>query len=295
MISSHWRTTSSGPFARAVIGVQLVLRFGWIRCVVVKGSPATRQPACTARHQARYPASYTKPPVEGPDCASCFPAAFRPPAFASWASCSRHGFRFPYGRPTTTHTGDGPDGVSTFHTHETRPGRAPPYPGSDGVHATVAECSVAACRFSTARPSSSWHHHPTQEVAVTRHQRWFTHVRPFGLPLACGPPVGAGRPWAFPRASHPAITGHARQGRDRSWTLTEVTSSTSRRTSNQRTSHNVRPRVATPSGRVARPRRALRQCQDVAEAGISVHHWDAVRRDSEVHFPCLLEPSRDNP
>ena len=123
------------------------------------------------------------------------------------------------------------------------------YPGSDGVHATVAECSVAACRFSTARPSSSWHHAPTQEVAVTRHQRWFTHVRPFGLPLACGPPVGAGHPWAFPRASHPAITGHARRGRDRSWTLTEVTSSTSRRTSNQRTTHNVRPRVATQRGR----------------------------------------------
>jgi hypothetical protein len=29
-----------------------------------------------------------------------FPAAFRPPAFASWASCSRRGFRSPHGRPT---------------------------------------------------------------------------------------------------------------------------------------------------------------------------------------------------
>ena len=29
-----------------------------------------------------------------------FPVAFRPPAFASWASCSRRGFRSPHGRPT---------------------------------------------------------------------------------------------------------------------------------------------------------------------------------------------------
>jgi hypothetical protein len=29
------------------------------------------------------------------------------------------------------------------------------YPGSGGVHATVESCSVAACRFSTARSSSS--------------------------------------------------------------------------------------------------------------------------------------------
>src|SRR6266487_433022 len=36
-------------------------------------------------------------------------------------------------------------------------------------------------------------------------------------------PVAPGRsrsPWAFPCASHPAVTGHARHGGDRSWTLT---------------------------------------------------------------------------
>src|SRR5262245_56121848 len=47
--------------------VQLALRFGWIRCFVITGSPATRQPAFAARHQARYPASYTRPTrLEGP-------------------------------------------------------------------------------------------------------------------------------------------------------------------------------------------------------------------------------------
>jgi hypothetical protein len=37
-------------------------------------------------------------------------------------------FRFPYGRPTTTPRCDGPDGVTTFHTHEIRPGRVPAIP-----------------------------------------------------------------------------------------------------------------------------------------------------------------------
>ena len=40
---------------------------------------------------------------------------------------------------------------------------------------------------------------------------------PSGLPLACGRPDGTGRPWAFPRASHPADQepDDARRGGDR--------------------------------------------------------------------------------
>ena len=55
---------------------------------------------------------------------SRFPAAFRPPAFASWASCSRQGIRLSLRsayrqRPQGA---TGPDAVSTFHTHEIRAG-----------------------------------------------------------------------------------------------------------------------------------------------------------------------------
>ena len=60
-----------------------------------------RQRAFAPGHQARYPASYTRPPAEEPGTPPCFPAAFRPPAFASWASCPAREFRPPYGRPTT--------------------------------------------------------------------------------------------------------------------------------------------------------------------------------------------------
>src|SRR5262249_60509845 len=56
-----------------------------------------------------------------------FPAAFRPPAFASWAPCPARGFRPHYSRPTATgaHTrtpAADPGRVYTFHTRETQTG-----------------------------------------------------------------------------------------------------------------------------------------------------------------------------
>src|SRR6266498_3310433 len=71
-------------------------------------------------------------------------------------------------------------------------------------------------------------HDPTWGVAVTRHHHWFTHVHPFGLPLTCCRPVGAGT-LGLPSGlrTRPLLTTHARGG-DRSRTLTGVTSSTSK-------------------------------------------------------------------
>ncbi len=52
-----------------------------------------------------------------------FPAAFRLPAFASWASCPARGFRPSHDRPTAPPAGSAdPSRVSMFRTHETRPG-----------------------------------------------------------------------------------------------------------------------------------------------------------------------------
>ena len=54
---------------------------------------------------------------------SRFPAAFRPPAFASWSSCARQGtgpsLRSAY---RSLLPGPDPDGVATFRAHELRPG-----------------------------------------------------------------------------------------------------------------------------------------------------------------------------
>jgi hypothetical protein len=55
---------------------------------------------------------------------SRFPAAFRPPAFTSWASCPAREFSPSYDRPTCPpflHRPDS-DEVSMFHTRETRLG-----------------------------------------------------------------------------------------------------------------------------------------------------------------------------
>src|SRR3954453_6715881 len=52
---------------------------------------------------------------------------------------------------------------------------------------------------------------------MTKPQQEFTCVRPFGLSLACGT-VMAGCSWAFPWASHLAVTSDARQGENRQWT-----------------------------------------------------------------------------
>jgi len=52
-----------------------------------------------------------------------FPAAFRPPAFASWASCPAQGLRPSYDRPTAPPAGGADPGeVSMFRTRETQLG-----------------------------------------------------------------------------------------------------------------------------------------------------------------------------
>jgi hypothetical protein len=66
-------------------------------------SPASRQRAFAPGHQARYPASHAAPPAEHRALRRGFPAAFRPPASASRASCPARGFRSSYDRPTAPH------------------------------------------------------------------------------------------------------------------------------------------------------------------------------------------------
>jgi hypothetical protein len=57
-----------------------------------------------------------------------FPAAFRPPAFASRVILSRQGVGPSSRSAYRTTIGPDPDGVSMFHTREIRPGWVPPTP-----------------------------------------------------------------------------------------------------------------------------------------------------------------------
>jgi hypothetical protein len=120
------------------------------------------------------------------DRSSCrrFPVTFQPPAFASWASCSRHGVklssRSAYRKMLRTVTGF-PRSTRVRH------GRVgcPLNPGGDGIHTTVDESSVVVCRLPAASlfvsPAPLSDPESCRDEASTR----VHHIHPFGLPLTC--------------------------------------------------------------------------------------------------------------
>ena len=123
----------------------------------------------------------------------------------------------PHGRLTEHAQGvPDPDGVTAFRTHELRPGWVPSIPRGR-------RCSPRPRRL----PGRRLPHHsgqslhpaalPTDRGSLNEASTRVHAIRPSGLPLACGRPDGTGRPWAFPRASHPADQepDDARQGGDR--------------------------------------------------------------------------------
>jgi hypothetical protein len=157
-IASQSRPSSSGPFTVTVSN--LPFGSGGSGTFSFKGSPATRQPAFAAGHQARYPASYTRPHrLEGPatdGSAFLLPFGYRHSLLGRPVPAT--GFRLPHGRPTTTPAIPGvvdPTGFPRSARMRYDRVGCQLYPGSSGVHATVDPSSVAACRFSTARSLSS--------------------------------------------------------------------------------------------------------------------------------------------
>ena len=105
-----------------------------------------------------------------------------------------------------------PNGVSTFHTSEIRPGWVPPkLRDGDALPADVG-CSAGACRFTTASPAPHWFF-PSAGLTITKHHQGFTHVHPSGLPLACSSRMER-EPLGFSSGLHtpPLPATHARVG-----------------------------------------------------------------------------------
>ena len=151
-------------------------------------------------HQARYPASYPAASGEGPGMRPRFPAAFRLPAFASWASCPARGFRPPYGRPTG-HPQQRCRTLTGFpRSARVRPGpgRAPSIPRGQRCSRPSPLSAAAACRFSTAGPCHPGNAPRPGVLTMTRHQQEFTGSRPTGPSPHLWPPGWGGGPWAFP-------------------------------------------------------------------------------------------------
>ena len=229
----------SGPRPRSVH------HHGHLTCPSVPAYPAlrlqrlTRHTSACFRSRAPGPVSgrlYGQHPAGGPVPRSHFPAAFRPPALASWASCSRQGT----GLPLRWLTGSAqaalpdPDGVSTFRTREMRPGRVSSLPRER-------RCSLRPS--GRPRPPSAAlqqlllpprYRTPTRDIRLTRHRQGFRVIHPSGLPLTCRT-RSERAPSGFPLSFAPGRYQPRTSGRGQVWTQPEVTSSASCRTSNRRT------------------------------------------------------------
>jgi hypothetical protein len=176
MASQH-RASSAGPFT--------------MRCPTCPPMPAdmfriASQLTCPRQRpfrnpgtMARYPASYpSNGHLEEQPRSLRFPVGFRPPAFASWASCSRqrNSAALTIGLPRRR---SGPDlvGVPAFRTCETRPGWVPSLLRGGGVVPATETSMTGACRFSTASPftplphpiGEGWDHEAYEDsLAFTR-------------------------------------------------------------------------------------------------------------------------------
>ena len=213
----------------------------------------TRHTSACFRSRAPGPVSgqlYERRPVEDRSQRFRFPVAFQPPAFASWASCSRPGIKLSLRSAYHDTTGIVDlNGVSTFHTRELRPGRVPSV--SRRRRCSCGHRNVLGRRLPTL---SGW---PLiffgtttrpEEFAVTRHQRGFTGVHPSGLPLTCGPRTERG-PLGFSLSFAPDHCWPRTSGRgpvmntDRELRLRHMPEPPI-----DVLTHSVRPRVATLIG-----------------------------------------------
>jgi hypothetical protein len=161
---------------------------------------------------------------------SRFPVAFRPPAFASWASCPIRELGPPYGRLTGPPEGaPDPNGVSMFHTHEKRLGLGVLFTPGTAVSTRSRAILDRRLPYSNGLSLSPRCYCPPRKVSLTRHQQGFTVIHPMpSLPFACDSQT-AWESLGFPVSFTPDRTGpgHACHGRDGPQTLARITSPTS--------------------------------------------------------------------
>ena len=198
----------------------------------------------------------TQGPVSGQLCEtsgggaavrSRFPAAFRPPALASWAVLfPPRELGLPHGRLTEPTPAPDPDGVSTFRMQRDTTGMGALYPRGGGVPAAGQMPPTAACRFPAASPAPRCHI-PPAELTLTRRRQGFTHVHPSGLPLTCSPRMERGPLGLNPELRTPPLPAtHVRAGTGSNTSPGYVTDITG--TSTDAPTHHTRPRVAPPGG-----------------------------------------------
>src|SRR6266511_4280748 len=213
-IASQSRSSSSGPFTITVSN--LPFGSGGVRRVVVQR--LTRHTSACFRSRATRPG--IRPVIRNPTgwrdrrqripvscCLSATGIGFLGVLFPPRDSAS-----LTVGLPPHPRRG-GPDGITTFHTHETRPGRVPAIPRERrcprdrrtvlGRRPPIRNGPLLIIPTPRPDPGSC-----RNEASPLVHAR-----SPFRPSPHLLPPGRSGRPWASLRASHPAITDRARQRR----------------------------------------------------------------------------------
>ena len=172
--------TSSGPFTVTVSN--LPFGSGGLISISVQRLTCPRQRPFGPSHQGWYPASYPRRPAEGPTMSPRFPVAFRPPAFASWASCSRRGVPLPSRSAYQAASAWTRRGFHVPHIRVTAGLGALFTPRPSGAH-TTGPIPPAAARplFQGPGPITPVLI-PSPELSITRRHQGFTRVHPPGLP-----------------------------------------------------------------------------------------------------------------
>jgi hypothetical protein len=144
---------------------------------------------------------------------SRFPAAFRPPAFASRSSDSRRGLP-PSSRSAYRPEGRTPTGLPRSTRTSCDRGGCPLYPEDGGALPGLRDVLSRRLPLQAASPCTPLQH-PTARGSASRGINESSSNSPVRSSPRLKPPDGTGAPWAFPRASHPADQGpdDARQGR----------------------------------------------------------------------------------
>ena len=105
------------------------------------------------------------------------------------------------------------NGVSTFRTCETRPGRVPPLPRGPRCSPDRSSVLQSACAASQQPVLGPHCNVPSAGLHVTRHHRGFTGIHPSGLPLHLWPLDGT----AALGLDHLSFAPHRCQRRTSGW------------------------------------------------------------------------------
>ncbi len=161
-----------------------------------------------------YPAGYPGTAGGGASTsAPGFPSPFDHRHSLVGSSCARRRIGLPHGQPTRHKHGPGRRrGCHVPHETDTTGEGALCTPGTVVRSRPAKPARAAPVASQRPAPTSRWNN-PSSESADDEASTRVHAIHPSGLPQPVATGWNSG-PWAFPRASHPAVTRDARRGRD---------------------------------------------------------------------------------